>query len=139
MSEEKTNGFPKGAPNTAYARYFTGNSFLAPLTSENAQVSIANVTFEPACRNAWHIHHGAQQILVCVSGRGWYQEWGKEPQELHAGDVVEIPLDTKHWHGAAGDSWFAHLSVTAVSEMKKDTASTEWLEPVSEEDYNRLP
>ncbi len=115
-------------------QYFSGQSWLAPLTSPEAQTDIANVTFEPGCRNNWHIHHGCQQILVCVGGEGWYQEWGKEPVKMVPGTVVEIPLDVKHWHGAAKDHWFAHLSV--MSRLAE--GSHEWLEPVDEDAYNRL-
>ena len=126
---------PIGALNTAYAAYFTGNSYLAPLSTE--QVSISNVTFEPACRNNWHIHHaseGGGQILVCIAGRGWYQEWGKPAQLLQPGDVVNIPAEVKHWHGATADSWFAHLAIAVPAKE----ASNEWLEPVSDADYRRL-
>lgn len=128
--------FPIGAPNDGFAQYFTGRSFLAPVSTE--QVGIFNVTFEPGCRNNWHIHRadkGGGQILLCTEGRGWYQEWGKEARELHAGDAVEIPAGVKHWHGAAKDSWFSHLAV----EIPGENAANEWLEPVSDEDYSRLP
>lgn len=124
--------WPVGEPNTAYAQYFDGNSYLAPM-GENAP---SNVTFEPGCRNHWHIHHKAVQVLVCVAGRGWYQEWGKPAVELTPGKVIAIPAEAKHWHGAAKDSWFQHLAyATAVEEG----ASNEWLEAVSDEDYNKLP
>lgn len=125
--------FGFGEENTAYAKYFTGKSYLQPLNKD--QVQIANVTFEPRCRNNWHIHHKSGQILMCVEGRGWYQEEGKPAQELHPGDVVNIPPEVKHWHGAAKDSWFTHI---AMSVPVKD-GSTEWLEQVGEEDYNKLP
>lgn len=128
--------FPRGGANTAFARYFTGKSYLNMLTAEG--VPIGNVTFEPACRNNWHIHHadkGGGQILLCTGGRGWYQEWGQPARELHAGDVVVIPAEVKHWHGAAKDSWFAHLAV----EVPGENTSNEWLEPVSDEDYTKLP
>lgn len=128
--------FPIGEPNTAYAAYFTGQSYLAPLSKE--QVGIFNVTFEPRCRNNWHIHHatkGGGQILVCVAGKGWYQEWGKPARPLEPGDVVNIPAGVKHWHGAAADSWFAHLAV----EVEGKNTSNEWLEPVSDEAYDALP
>lgn len=121
--------------NTTYAKYFIGNSYLAQISE--AQVSFANVTFEPGCRNNWHIHHasdGGGQILLCTSGRGWYQEWGKDARALCAGDVVHIPAGVRHWHGAARDSWFAHLAV----EVPGEGARNEWLEPVSEEDYGKL-
>ena len=120
---------PIGAPNDAYAQYFSGQSYLAPISS--SQVSIANVTFEPGCRNNWHIHHadqGGGQILIGVSGRGFYQEWGKEPVEILPGDVINIPTGVKHWHGAAPDSWFSHLAV----EVPGVNTSNEWLEPVKD-------
>jgi len=126
--------FPIGQPNDAYARYFTGRSYLAPVSTE--QVKIFNVTFEPRCRNNWHIHRadeGGGQLLVCVAGRGWYQEWGKPARELHPGDVVNIPAGVKHWHGAAADSWFAHLAV----EIDGRNCSNEWLEPVDDEQYDK--
>ena len=124
--------FPIGEPNTAYAKYFIGNSYLAPISKE--QIPFNNVTFEPGCRNNWHIHHaksGGGQILVCVAGRGYYQEWGKPAQELRPGDVVNIPVDVKHWHGAAPDSWFSHLAV----EVPGDETSNEWLEAVDNTVY----
>ena len=135
MAEIKTDvsSFPVGEINP-YGKYFTGNSYLAPMTSSDDQVSITNVTFEPGCINNWHVHHGCQQILVCVGGEGWYQEWGKEPVKMKPGDVISIPLDVKHWHGAAKDSWFAHLSITANG----IEGSNEWLEPVNPEDYDSL-
>lgn len=126
--------FGSGDPNDAYAQYFVGQSYLKMLTSK---LSIANVTFEPGCRNNWHIHQaqkGGGQILLCVEGRGWYQEWGKEAQELHPGDVVEIPAGVKHWHGAAKDSWFSHLAI----EVPGENTSNEWLEMVSDEEYDKL-
>ena len=124
--------FPIGAPNDAFAKYFVGQSYLAPLST--AQVGIYNVTFEPGCRNNWHIHHaksGGGQILVCVAGCGYYQEWGKPAQELHPGDVVNIPVGVRHWHGAAPDSWFSHLAV----EVPGDETSNEWLEAVDNTVY----
>lgn len=124
--------FPIGQPNDAYAQYFVGQSFLAPISTE--QVGIFNVTFEPGCRNNWHIHHaknGGGQILICVSGRGFYQEWGEEAQELLPGDVVNIPVGVKHWHGAAPCNWFSHLAV----EVPGEETSNEWLEPVNETEY----
>ncbi|MDE6730377.1 MAG: carboxymuconolactone decarboxylase family protein [Oscillospiraceae bacterium] len=127
--------FPIGQPNDGFAQYFIGQSYLAPVSTE--QVGIFNVTFEPGCRNNWHIHHadkGGGQILICIAGRGWYQEWGKAPQELHAGDVVNIPAGVKHWHGAASDSWFSHLAV----EVPGENGSTEWCEAVAEEVYQKL-
>lgn len=132
---EKSMIFPVGEPNDSFAQYFTGQSYLAPVSV--SQVGIFNVTFEPKCRNNWHIHHagkGGGQILICISGRGYYQEWGRPAQELHAGDVVNIPAGVKHWHGAAPDSWFSHLAV----EVPAENGSNEWLEAVSDEDYNKL-
>lgn len=126
--------FPKGEPNTAYARYFIGNSYLAGLASGEGKLHVDNVTFEPRCRNSWHIHHKGGQILICVGGRGWYQEWGKQAQELHPGDVVDIPAETKHWHGAAADSWFQHIAIGVPAEG----GSAEWLEPVSDTEYDKL-
>ena len=124
--------WPKGEPNP-YGRYFTGNSYLAPLDAEEG--GPVNVTFEPGCRNNWHIHHRQVQVLVCVAGRGWYQEWGKPVVEMKPGKVVAIPAEVKHWHGAARDSWFQHLTYhTHVG----DGASNEWLEPVDDETYNRV-
>ena len=127
--------FPIGAPNEAYAQYFSGRSYLAPLSAE--QLGIYNVTFEPGCRNNWHIHHaekGGGQILVCVAGRGYYQEEGKEARELRPGDVVNIPPNVKHWHGAAKDGWFSHLAV----EVPGEHTSNEWCAPVSDEAYGKL-
>lgn len=127
--------FPIGAPNDGFAQYFTGQSYLAPLS--NSQVGIFNVTFEPGCRNNWHIHqadNGGGQILICVAGRGYYQEWGKEPQELHPGDVVNIMPGIKHWHGAAPNSWFSHLAV----EVPGENGHSQWLEPVEDAIYKAL-
>ncbi len=121
-----------GGKNEAYARYFTGTSYVHRLSSEG--VVISNVTFEPGCRNFWHIHHKGGQILLVTAGRGWYQEEGMPAQELGAGDVVHIPPETKHWHGAAKDSWFAHVAVAVPAEG----SSNEWLEPVSDEEYDAL-
>ncbi len=124
--------FPIGAPNDAYANYFIGRSYLAPVSAE--QLGIFNVTFEPGCRNNWHIHHaksGGGQILICVAGRGFYREWGKPARELHPGDVVNIPAGVKHWHGAAPDSWFSHLAMDVPGE----DSSNEWLEPVDDAAY----
>ncbi len=134
-AHENSMLFPIGQPNDAFAKFFIGQSYLAPVSTE--QVGIYNVTFEPGCRNNWHIHNaksGGGQILICISGRGYYQEWGKEPRELHAGDVVNIPVGVKHWHGAAPDSWFSHLAV----EVPAEEGSNEWLEAVSDEDYGKL-
>lgn len=127
--------FPIGEPNTAYAKYFIGNSYLARVSSE--QVPISNVTFEPGCRNNWHIHHataGGGQMLIGVAGRGWYQEEGKPAQAILPGTVIHIPANVKHWHGAAADSWFAHLAF----EIKGENTSNEWLEPVTDEEYSKL-
>lgn len=126
--------FPKGEPNTAYAKYFIGNSYLAGLATGEGKLHVDNVTFEPRCRNNWHIHHKGGQILICVGGRGWYQEWGKQAQELRPGDVVDIPAETKHWHGAAADSWFQHIAIGVPAEG----ASAEWLEPVTDAEYDKL-
>lgn len=128
--------FPVGEKNDAFAKYFIGQSYLAPVST--SQVPVFNVTFEPACHNNWHIHHaknGGGQMLICVAGRGWYQEYGKEPRELHPGDVVNIPAEVKHWHGAAKDTWFQHLAV----EVPGEETGTEWCEPVGDEEYNILP
>ncbi len=128
--------FPVGEKNDAFAKYFIGQSYLAPVST--SQVPVYNVTFEPACHNNWHIHHaknGGGQMLICVAGRGWYQEYGKEPRELHPGDVVNIPAEVKHWHGAAKDTWFQHLAV----EVPGEETGTEWCEPVGDEEYNILP
>lgn len=124
------SAWPKGNPNTAFAKYFVGNSYLADMGG-----GVHNVTFEPGCRNNWHIHHKSVQMLVCVAGRGWYQEWGKEPVEITPGTVIAVPEGVKHWHGAAKDSWFQHL---AYNKDVQEGASNEWLEPVSDEDYGKL-
>lgn len=135
---EDVNVFGKGQPNDAYAKYFTGNSFLNPLTAPGeCPISMANVTFEPGCRNNWHIHHaskGGGQILICTAGEGWYQEEGKEPQSLTPGTVIVIPANVKHWHGAKSDSWFSHIAFDVPGE----DASNEWCEPVTDEEYGRL-
>lgn len=127
--------FPMGGENTAYADYFVGKSYLDMLSTQ--QVVIGNVTFEPGCRNNWHIHHakkGGGQILLVTAGRGYYQEWGKEPRELHPGDVVNIPPEVKHWHGAAPDCWFSHIAI----EVPGEETSNQWCEPVTDEEYNKL-
>lgn len=127
--------FPIGEPNTAYAQYFIGNSYLARVS--DAQIPFANVTFEPRCRNNWHIHRatkGGGQMLIGVAGRGWYQEEGKPAVEILPGTVIHIPANVKHWHGAAADSWFAHLAF----EIPGENASNEWLEPVTDEEYDKL-
>ena len=126
------SAYPLGQPNDAYAKYFIGQSYLAVIDSVSG---LCNVTFEPCCRNNWHIHHNAVQVLVCVSGRGWYQEWGKGAVELTSGMVVTVPAGTKHWHGAAADSWMQHL---AYFTAQKATYRTEWLEPVDDEHYSKL-
>ena len=135
---EKANMFGTGIPNDGYAQYFIGNSFLNPLTDfQNGQFPLFNVTFEPGCHNNWHIHHavkGGGQILICTAGEGWYQEKGKEPQELKEGSVIVIPPNVKHWHGAKKDSWFSHISL----EVPGENTSNEWLEPVSDEVYSAL-
>ena len=127
--------FPVGKSNDGFAKYFIGQSYLAPVSTE--QVGIFNVTFEPRCRNNWHIHRGDKgggQILICLAGEGYYQEWGKEAQPLRPGDVVNIPAGVKHWHGASPDSWFSHLAV----EVPAENGPTEWLEPADDEEYNKL-
>ena len=136
MSEKLENGgiFGLGEKNP-FGQFFIGQSYLKLLSSE--QVGICNVTIEPGCRNNWHTHHaskGGGQILLCTGGRGWYQEWGKEPRELHPGDVVNIPAEVKHWHGAAKDSWFIHIAI----EVPGEDSSNEWQEPVSDEEYSKL-
>lgn len=132
---EKAGIFGLGEKNEAFAQYFSGQSYLNPVTT--AGVGIFNVTFAPGCRNNWHIHHaskGGGQILLCISGRGWYQEWGKDAMSLRPGDAVVIPPEVRHWHGASADSWFAHLAV----EIPGESTSNEWCEPVSEADYRKL-
>ena len=129
--------FGLGEENTAYAKYFIGNSYLKPLTDPKETVFMANVTFEPGCRNNWHIHkadQGGGQILLCTDGIGWYQEWNKPAKKLCPGDVVFIPTGVKHWHGASKDSWFSHIAV----ECSGVNTSNEWLEPVTDEHYNNL-
>ena len=135
---EKSNVFGLGQENSAYAQYFIGKSYLNPLTSpEPGKPFFANVTFEPGCRNNWHIHHASRaggQILLCVAGSGWYQEWGKPAQSLNPGDVVVIPAEVKHWHGAKKDSWFSHIAV----EVPGENTGNEWLEAVTDEQYGKL-
>ena len=131
----RTMIFPIGEPNTAYAKYFTGNSYLAPISTEH--IPFFNVTFEPGCRNNWHIHKaekGGGQMLVGVAGRGWYQEDGKSAVEILPGTVIHIPANVKHWHGATEDSWFAHLAFEIPGEKTENV----WLEPVNNEEYNKL-
>lgn len=135
MNSKEMSVFPTGDKNDAYAEYFIGQSYLNMLSTE--QVSIGNVTFEPGCRNNWHIHHADKnggQMLLVTAGEGWYQEWEKPAQKLKAGDVVHIPAGVKHWHGAATDSWFQHLAI----EVPGENAKTEWCEPVSDEEYSKL-
>lgn len=127
--------FPIGAPNDAYAKYFIGQSYLAPVSGQ--PFPMYNVTFEPGCRNNWHVHHaskGGGQVIICVGGKGWYQEYGKEAVELTPGKVVVIPEGAKHWHGAQKDSWMAHLAF----EVPSENTSNEWLEPVTDEEYEKL-
>ena len=137
-AEPKHGGFfGQGEPNDAYARFFVGKSYLKPLTDPKKTVFAANVTFEPGCRNNWHIHHaseGGGQLLLCVDGEGWYQEAGKPAQALRPGDVVTIPAGVRHWHGAKKDSWFSHIAV----EVPGKDCSNEWLEPVSDKEYSAL-
>ena len=135
MDKKELSVFPVGDRNDAYAQYFIGQSYLSMLSTE--QVVIANVTFEPGCRNNWHIHHadkGGGQILIVTAGRGWYQEYGKPARALKAGDVVNIPANVKQWHGAAKDSWFAHLAV----EVPAENGRTEWCEAVADEEYGKI-
>lgn len=134
----KQNVFGKGEPNTAYAKYFIGKSYLNPLTKAGeSPIRMSNVTFEPGCRNNWHIHHsskGGGQMLIVTAGSGWYQEAGKAPVSLNPGDVVYIAANVKHWHGAKADSWFSHIAFEAPGEG----LSNEWLEPVSDSEYKKL-
>ncbi|WP_294626328.1 cupin domain-containing protein [uncultured Bilophila sp.] len=129
MEAREVSVFPLGEKNEAYAQYFSGQSYLQMLSTQG--VAIANVTFEPGCRNNWHIHHKGGQILLVTGGRGYYQAWGEPARELHPGDVVHIPPETKHWHGAAPDSWFSHLAVAVPAEG----AANEWLEAVADKEY----
>lgn len=135
---EQVNIFGTGAPNDAFAKYFIGQSYLNPLTEPGTcSVFLANVTFEPGCRNNWHIHRaseGGGQILACIAGEGWYQEEGKEAVSLTPGTVITIPANVKHWHGAKADSWFSHIAV----EVPGKEASAEWCEKVDDEAYNKL-
>lgn len=135
---DMTNVFGQGNPNDAYAKYFIGNSYLNPLVDpKESPLFMANVTFEPRCRNNWHIHHstkGGGQILICTAGYGWFQEEGQEPVTLEPGKVIVIKPNVKHWHGAKKDSWFSHISV----EVPGENTSNEWLEPVTDEEYNKL-
>ena len=135
---EKANIFGMGNPNDAFAQYFIGNSYLNPLNEfGESPAFVANVTFEPGCRNNWHIHkasNGGGQILICIAGEGWYQEEGKDAESLVPGSVITIPANVKHWHGAKADSWFSHIAV----EVPGDDASNEWLEKVDDEHYKNL-
>lgn len=134
---EKLNVFGTGKPNTAYAKYFVGDSFLNPLTKAEDGLFLTNVTFEPGCRNNRHIHHakkGGGQLLICTAGEGWYQEYGKAAVSLVPGTVIVIPKGVKHWHGAKKDSWFSHIAI----EMPGEECSNEWCEQVTDEEYNKL-
>lgn len=137
-SFEKENVFGKGQANTAFSQYFIGNSYLNPLTEAGkCPVFLANVTFEPGCRNNWHIHHaksGGGQILICTAGEGWYQEKGKEAVSLTLGTVITIPAEVEHWHGAKIDSWFSHIAI----EVPGEETSNEWKAPVTDEEYEKL-
>ena len=141
MKEEnefnKINVFGKGNPNDAFAKYFIGQSYLNPLVDNTSPIFLANVTFEPGCRNNWHIHHASKnggQILICTAGYGWYQEEGKEAVSLEPGKVIVIPANVKHWHGAKKDSWFSHIAIEVPGEDTKN----EWCEEVTDEEYNKL-
>ena len=133
-AEGRGGFFGLGEPNDAYAEYFTGKSYLNVLSKPDEPLVICNVTFEPGCRNFWHIHHKGGQILLCTAGRGYYQEWGREAQELRPGDVVNIAPEVKHWHGAAPDSWFSHIAI----EVPAEGGSNEWVEPVADAEYGKL-
>lgn len=135
---DKVNVFGQGEPNVSFAKYFIGNSYLNPLTKkEESSLSLTNVTFEPGCRNNWHIHHATKdggQILICTAGFGWYQEEGKDAISLEPGTVIVIPANVKHWPGAKKDSWFSHIAL----EVPGENTSNEWLEEVSDKEYNKL-
>ena len=134
---DKANMFGKGKPNAGYAQYFIGNSYLNALTDPKCGLFLANVTFEPGCRNNWHIHHakkGGGQLLICTAGEGWYQEEGKDPVSLKEGSIIVISAEVKHWHGAKKDSYFSHIAC----ELPGKETSTEWCEPVGDEDYSKL-
>ena len=135
---DKIDSFGVGNPNDGFAQYFIENSYLKALTNmSNGEIPIFNVTFEPGCRNNWHIHHstsGGGQVLICTAGSGWYQQWGEQPVSLEPGMVIVIPPNTKHWHGAKKDSWFSHVTFEPAGE----NTSNEWCEPVSDEEYNKL-
>ncbi len=135
MKPKEMSVFPVGDSNDMFAKYFVGQSYLNMLSTE--QVVIGNVTFEPGCRNNWHIHHsekGGGQILLVTAGEGWYQEWEQRPRKLKPGDVVHIPAGVKHWHGAAADAWFQHLAI----EVPGENCKTEWCEPVDDQEYKAL-
>ena len=135
---EKVDKFGIGLPNDRFAKYFTGNSYLKPLSDINrGETPLFNVTFEPGCRNNWHVHHaskGGGQVLICTAGSGWYQEWEESAVSLKEGSVVIVPANTKHWHGAKKDSWFSHITY----EVPGEETGSEWLEKVSDEDYAKL-
>lgn len=135
---EKGGAFGLGSPNDNYSKYFIGNSYLNLLTDlEKVNLGVFNVTFEPKCRNNWHIHHatnGGGQVLIVVDGEGWYQEEGKQARKLKVGDVVSIPANVKHWHGATKDSWFSHIAI----EVPGEDTSTEWCDAVTDSEYNKL-
>lgn len=135
---DKRNIFGLGSPNDAFAKFFSGASFLNPLTNaQTCSLFLANVTFEPGCRNNWHIHKATKdggQVLICIAGSGWYQEEGKEAISLEPGMVISIPANVKHWHGAKKDSWFSHVAI----EVPGENPSTAWCEPVSDEEYDNL-
>lgn len=135
---DKENVFGLGEPNNSFAKYFIGNSYLNPLTNpKECPIFLANVTFEPGCRNNWHIHHastGGGQILICTAGYGWYQEESKEAVSLEPGMIITILANVKHWHGAKKDSWFSHIAI----EVPGENTSNEWLSPVTDEEYNKL-
>ena len=135
MNTKEMSVFPTGSENEAYAQYFIGQSYLNMLSTE--QVPIGNVTFEPGCRNNWHIHHadkGGGQMLLVTAGNGWYQEWGQPARKLNPGDVVHIPANVKHWHGAASNSWLQHLAI----EVPGENCKTQWCESVSDDEYGKL-
>ena len=141
MNEEefsRINVFGKGVENTMFEKYFSGKSYLNPLTKPGeSPMFLFNLTFEPGCRNDWHIHHaykGGGQMLICTAGEGWYQEEGKEAVSLVPGSVISIPAEVKHWHGAKADSWFSHVAF----EIPGENASNEWCEPVSDEEFSKL-
>ena len=134
---DKQNVFGLGSKNVDYAKYFIGNSYLNPLTDPSKTIFLANVTFEPGCRNNWHIHHASNeggQILICTAGEGWYQEEGETAISLTPGSVISIPANVKHWHGAKKNSWFSHIAI----EVPGENTSNEWCEPVSDDEYNKL-